>query len=164
MCPLSHNISLSQHLTPNLSVFLPQPPIHYIMASSGILVCARDVDHRRQGVRFVPTTPGHEVENFVGKTLAVRSCHECGIAVIRDSSMDSYDVKVPEATTLPAESPMAKEFKKMLNTLSGNRLDPWGMSPQELGPCTVNGMMQLDSLACYLELGCVCPGCGYTRA
>lgn len=103
------------------------------------------------------------MEEFVGKTLAVRCCHECGIAVIRDSSMDSYAVKTPEATTLDSDHPMAREFKKMLNPFSGNRLDPWGMSPKELGPCTVHGMMQLDSLACYLELGCVCPGCGYTR-
>lgn len=133
------------------------------MVTSGILVNCCDMNRRRHGIRFVPTTPEHEVEKFLGKTLVVRSCHECGHCVMRDSSMDATVSPVEETTTLANDHPMAKEFKKMLYTLSGNRLDPWGMSPQDFKPGMLLGMMHLDSMACYLELGLTCPGCGYSR-
>ena len=133
------------------------------MAPSGILVNACDMSHGRYGIRFVPVTPDHDVEEFVGKTLVVRSCHKCGIAVLRESHMDSTIRPIEETTTLPKEHPMAKEFNKMLVPLSENRLDPWGMSPPEFNPSMVLGMMSLDSMACYLELRLPCPGCGYSR-
>lgn len=133
------------------------------MSHTGILVNCEDTNCHRHGVRFIPTTSEHEVDEFVGKTLAVRSCHECGICVIRDSSKDGYAGDVPESTTLSKDHPMAKDFKEMLHNLPGHVLGSWGMSPQEFGPCTIHGMVKLDSLASYYELGVACPGCGYKR-
>ena len=130
------------------------------MASSGILLNACDMNHGRYGIRFVPTTLEHEVERFLGKTLVVKSCHRCGHCMMRDSSMDSTIKPIKETTTLDATHPMAKEFKKMLTPLSGNQLDPWGVSPEEFKPSMVLGMIRLDSMACYPEIGLTCPGCG----
>ena len=129
------------------------------MASSGILINACDTARARYGIRFVPITPEHEVEKFLGKTLVVRVCSSCGHCVLRDSSMDSTIKPVEETTTLPVDHPMSREFKKMLMPLSGNRLDPWGVSPEEFNPSMVLGMMHLDSMACYLELRVPCPNC-----
>lgn len=133
--------------------------LHIPMSASGIIVTAHDTNRQRYGVRFVPTGSAHETEKFVGMSLAVRSCRECGTAVIRDSSMDAYDVKVPDAITLPSEHPMAREFKDMLDRLPGHEHMTWGMFPHELGACTVHGMMQLDSLASFSELRMACPAC-----
>ena len=79
---------------------------------------------------------------------------------MRDSSMDSTVSPVEETTTIDSTHPMSKEFKKMLMPLSGNRLDPWGVTPEEFKPSMVLGMMNLDSMACYLELRVPCPECG----
>ena len=152
-------LTVSQHFNNQSRCYQPLPKTKPMMAPSGILINACDTARARYGTRFVPTTPEHEVEKFLGKTLVVRSCHECGHCVMRDSSMDSTISPVEETTSLSWDHPIAKEFKKMLIPLSGNRLDPWGVSPEDFKPCMVLGMMHLDSMACYIELGLTCPGC-----
>ncbi len=151
--------TLSHRFNNQYRRYQPLPKTKPIMASSGIIVNCCDTARGRYGTRFVPTTPDHEVEKFLGKILVVRSCHECGHCVMRDSSMDSTISPVEETTSLSGDHPMAKEFKKMLMPLSGSRLDPWGVSPEDFKPSMVLGMMHLNSMACYLELGLTCPGC-----
>lgn len=121
------------------------------MVSSGIIVSCGDLDRCRYGIRFVPATT-EQAEQLVGKTLAVRVCRYSGAVSIRDSSMDSFDVKVPEETNLPAENPIATILRGLINPLPGHEGGYWGMSPEEFGPCTVHGMLKLDSLAYTTEL------------